>query len=124
MLNTITIENAGQLAEKTRAGRGWITEIRWSPNSQALAVAASTGVALYALDDGLKLRALLEGHSGHVKSAAVCPDGKQIASASADTTSLFSPIARCLSGQESEPGRRVSFPDCAWLPPLLGIGAP
>src|SRR5690606_36420343 len=87
ILNTITIENASQLKEQAQAGRGWITEIRWSPHSQALAVAASTGVALYALeDDSLKLRILLEGHSSHVKSAAVSPDAKQIASASADTT--------------------------------------
>ena len=82
----ITSENAGQLTELARARRGWITELRWSPNGRALAVAGATGVALYAFDDKLTLRGVLEGHEGHVKGLATNHDGTLIASASADTT--------------------------------------
>ncbi len=82
----ITSENAGQLTEFARATRGWITEIRWSPNGRALAVAGATGVALFAFDGNLTLRGVLEGHESHVKGMAINSDGTLIASGSADTT--------------------------------------
>lgn len=82
----ITSENAGQLTELARATRGWITELRWSPNGRALAVAGATGVALYRFDGKLTLRGVLEGHEAHVKGLATNHDGTVIASASADTT--------------------------------------
>ncbi len=61
--------------------------MRWSPTSQALAVAAASGIALYSLSaNELMLRGLLEGHGGPVKSVAVNQDGSQVVSASSDTT--------------------------------------
>jgi WD40 repeat protein len=86
MQSPITAENIEQLAELSRATRGWITELQWSPNGRALAVGGATGVALYSFDSSLTLRGVLEGHGGHVKGMAISNDGTLIASASSDTT--------------------------------------
>lgn len=87
MRKPITAENADGLKQIAQATRGWISEVRWSPNGKALAVAAAAGVALFSMDDaGLTLRGVLEGHSAPVKGVAVNVDGSMIASASSDTT--------------------------------------
>jgi hypothetical protein len=47
----ISPENAAALGPIAEAGMGWVTELQWSPNGKALAVAASVGVALYGLGE-------------------------------------------------------------------------
>jgi len=84
-LPLITIENAPDLTPIAQARCGWITQVVWSPNGKALAVAGAAAVWLYSADD-LTLHGTLHGHVGPVKGVAVNHDGSQVASASADTT--------------------------------------
>ncbi len=47
---TITPENADQLVETARLGRGWVGGLAWSPEGDAVFAASMTGVYRYGLD--------------------------------------------------------------------------
>ncbi len=47
---TITPENADQLVETARLGRGWVGGVSWSPDGDAVFAASMTGVYRYGLD--------------------------------------------------------------------------
>ena len=106
---------------QAEARRGWISELAWAPNGQALALASATGVALYAFTQGkLNLRNVLEGHAGPVKGIAVSADGALLASAGADRLIHLRDLRqggalRVLAGHEGSVERVAFAPDGAQL---------
>ena len=70
---------------KARLGKGKVGEIAYSPDGTRLAVASSIGIWLYDTATGGEV-ALLTGHLTRPNSVAFSPDGRTIASGSADTT--------------------------------------
>lgn len=86
MRQMITRENVTSLTELARVDYGWITQVRWSPTGDTLAIIGGEGVWLYLGSFGSAPTYELTGHTGHVKAGAFSPDGRWFASASADTT--------------------------------------
>jgi WD40 repeat protein len=78
-------QNAGQVRELVKLGRGTAQSVAISPDGATLAVAGSVGVWLYELNT-LDLIGPLEGHTGDVYSVAWSPDGRTLASGSTDRT--------------------------------------
>ncbi len=70
---------------KARLGKGYINDIRYSPDSSRLAVASSIGIWIYDAETGEELN-LFTGHSGPVDRLAYSPNGHFIASSSDDKT--------------------------------------
>ncbi len=99
------------------ARRGWISDVVWSPQGQALALAGATGISLWSCVRGqLRLRRVLEGHQGPVKGIAVSADGSLLASAGADRRICLWDLRhggarRTLEGHESSVERVAFSPD-------------
>lgn len=70
---------------KACLGKGWVTDMTFSPDGNQLAVTSSTGIWLYNINTG-KEEAFLKGHTELVTSVAYSPDGQTLASASNDWT--------------------------------------
>ena len=68
-----------------RLGKGWVTDMTFSPDGSQLAVACSIGIWLYNVRTGAE-EAYLKGHTELVNSVAYSPDGKILASSSNDWT--------------------------------------
>lgn len=81
----ITSENADQVVEMLRLGRGPKRDMAVSPQGNVAAVATTIGVWLYDLESGETLR-FLEGHTNVVTNVAFAPDGQTVLSASDDST--------------------------------------
>ena len=62
-----------------RLGKGWVIEVRYSPDGTRLAVTGSIGIWLYDTATHREV-ALLTGHKGPVNSVAFSPDGRTLAS--------------------------------------------
>ena len=95
-----------------RLGKGWITEIAYSPDGTRLAVASSIGIWLYDAQTGEALD-LLTGHTDGVYSVSFSPDGNTLASGSDGTVRLWdantgSPL-RTLTGHTDNWSQRVVF---------------
>jgi WD40 repeat protein len=73
-----------ELTARSRRGRDSVFGLAFSPDGQQLAVAGQ-GVTIWDTTNGRET-AVLKGHENHVLSVAFHPDGKRIASASADHT--------------------------------------
>ncbi len=84
-------QNAGQVRELVRLGRGTAERVAISPDGETLAVAGSAGVWLYEMNT-LDLIGLLEWHgemggeTSQVRTIAWSPDGRTLASGVGDTT--------------------------------------
>lgn len=70
---------------KARLGKGWVTDMTFSPDGNQLAVATSIGIWLYNINTG-KEEAYLKGHTDLVTSVTYSTDGQTLASASNDWT--------------------------------------
>ena len=84
-------DNPFNLPEGARArlGKGRLSgDVAYSPDGTRLAVASSLGIWLYDAHTYTEV-ALLTGHTGSVYSVAFAPDGKTIASASVDQTTVW-----------------------------------
>ena len=64
---------------KARLGKGWISDIAYSPDGNLLAVGTAIGIWIYDVHSGEEL-ALLTGHTSPVESVAFSPDGTMLAS--------------------------------------------
>ena len=70
---------------KVRFGKGFITDIEFSPDGTQFAVVSSIGIWLYDARTSEKI-ALLIGHTGWVRAVAFSPDSRTLVSASVDST--------------------------------------
>ena len=84
-------QNAGQVRELVKLGRGTAEIVAISPDRETLAVAGSAGVWLYEMNT-LDLTGLLEwygemgGEPSQVRTIAWSPDGRMLASGGYDST--------------------------------------
>ena len=78
--------NAARIRPLRSVNFGWISQLRWSPSGDMLAIAGGEGVAVYRGGFGGAADFHLRGHSAPVKDIAFHPDGELIASCSADTS--------------------------------------
>lgn len=70
---------------KTRLGKGWVTQVEFSPDGTRLAVAGSIGIWIYDARTYQEI-ALLTGHTVTVESISFSKDGKMLASGSRNRT--------------------------------------
>lgn len=68
-----------------RLGKGWSTEIHYSPDGTRVAVGSSTGIWIYDVHTSEEFK-LLTAYGGAVLSVRFSPDGKILASGSVDGT--------------------------------------
>ena len=78
----ISAESAPQVAELARWGKGWASQVTFSPDGRLLAMASSLGVYLYDAETLAEVRFMPS--DAPVLSAAFSPDGRLLASGSAD----------------------------------------
>ena len=64
---------------KARLGKGWITDIAYSPAGNFMAVGTAIGIWIYDVHSGAEVT-LLTGHTDGVTSLAFSPDGTTLAS--------------------------------------------
>jgi len=79
----ITPENASQVEELTRLGKGALLRLAISPNGKSLALATGIGIYFYSLPGLEEIRYI---EAGYVTSLAYSPDGQTLASGSWDGT--------------------------------------
>ena len=82
----LTARNAARIRKRGEARFGWISQLRWSPRGDMLAIAGGEGLAIYAGGFGGAPDMRMRGHMAPVKDIAFRPDGAVIASCGADTT--------------------------------------
>lgn len=86
MREMIGSANAGKLKQLAMVRCGWISQVRWSPSGNTLAIAAGEGVRLFVNAFGGTPTYILNGHTAHVKGIAFNADGTLLASVAADMT--------------------------------------
>jgi WD40 repeat protein len=74
----ITTENAAQVQQLARLGRGQISTLAWSPDGKTLSVGGAVGVWSYAVTDWIAEPQLLHGNTGWIKSLLYSPDGQTL----------------------------------------------
>lgn len=75
-------ENAPGLIELASVKCGWVTQVRWSPAGDRLAIASASGIRLYEGGVGGVPDRVIEGEK--VKGIAFSPDGQTLAAVSED----------------------------------------
>ena len=110
--------DAGNVARLRRLGAlqfGWISQLRWSPRGDMLAIAGGDGIAIYIGGFGGAPTFRLTGHSAPVKAIAFSPGGDRLASGSADTTiRVWSIAAADVVGSSTLLGHSGSVDALAW----------
>ncbi len=146
-LTTISPQNAGQVTQLARWGKGTVNMVKYSPDGRFLAVASSLGIYLYDAQTLEEVRFI--EYPVWVISLAFSPDGTLLASGSSDNiiclwsvpdgalilgmkghtgivySLAFSPDAQTLaSGSEDQTIRLWRVADGALLRTLDGPGSP
>ncbi len=92
-LSPITPDNAAQVGEIARLGRGWLADVAWSPDEGTLAVASSVGVWLYNAHDWDAEPRLLAETDAPINAVAWSPDGARLAGADdSDIVHIWDPV--------------------------------
>jgi WD40 repeat protein len=101
---------------------GWISRLRWSPSGDTLAICGGDGIAVYVQGFGESPTFRLREHAAPVKDIAFSPDGKLLASCSADTMILLyrleagnAQVATAIQGGRDAVGAIAFSPDGATL---------
>ena len=118
----ITPDNAAALTCLGSVPFGWISQLRWSPRGDMLAVCGGEGIALYINDFGKSPTFRLDGQGMPVKAIAFSADGKQLATGGADTTVKLWTIgdgrpveSAILQGHQSAVDAVTFSPEGRWL---------
>lgn len=82
----ISADNASDIVQVARYGRGWLSAIAWCPEDDRLIAAGSAGIWLYDLDDLTATLSPLTDHTTAVYAVACAPDGDEFASGAADSS--------------------------------------
>lgn len=101
MREMIGSTNASKLRPLAMVRCGWISQVRWSPSGNTLAVAAGEGVRLFVNSFGGTPTYILNGHTAHVKGIAFNADGTLLASVAADMTIKLWDLAAQVEGQDA-----------------------
>ena len=80
----ITVDNPIKVVQRARLGKGWVTDMAWTPDGTHLAVASTIGVFLYDASTLEEVRYIPT--DAPVRSVAFAPDGQTLASGSRDGT--------------------------------------
>lgn len=89
----ITTQNAQQLTQVGLIGRGYVTEVAWSPDGKLLAVSGATGIWLYSANAlNLPPRLVAEGNAP-IGSITFSPDGSKLAYSSGMHVALWDIIS-------------------------------
>lgn len=88
---------------KARLGKGYVSEVDYSPDGTILAVASGIGIWIYDAQTGEELKLLTE-QTGFFSSAYFSPDGNTLASVSGDGTILLWELPSTLgsNGEDSQ----------------------
>ncbi|MCY4464717.1 MAG: WD40 repeat domain-containing protein [Chloroflexi bacterium] len=109
--------NASRIRPLRGVTFGWISQLRWSPSGDMLAIAGGEGLAVYRGGFGGTADFHLRGHSAPVKDIAFHPDGQLIASCSADTRiKLWKIAAQSIAESATLAGHPGSVEALAWHP--------
>lgn len=87
-----------------RLGKGWVSEVHYSPDDTRLAVASSIGIWLYDTATYQEI-ALIAGHTDPVSSVAFSPDGQTLATGGRE------PTIRLWDAVTGEPKRTLGHAD-------------
>lgn len=106
-LSPITVQNAAELTEIARWGRGSVNDIAWSPDGKILAIAsASSGVSLF--DTHLNETAKIVG--GNINQVLFSPNGSILATeGNGGGVRLWDIVSSEIIEIASLPGRLVGF---------------
>ena len=109
--------NAARIRRLHSVTFGWISQLHWSPSGDMLAIAGGEGVAVYRGGFGGAADFRLRSHNAPVKDIAWHPDGKLIASCSADTSiKLWKIAAGSIAESVALAGHPGSVEALAWHP--------
>ncbi|GAB4331126.1 MAG: hypothetical protein Kow00117_16380 [Phototrophicales bacterium] len=126
MREIIAVENITRLTQLTQVKCGWITQVIWSPNGAALAIASANGVRIYLGQFGGTPTHEISGHDGHVKGVAFSPDGRLLATVAADTLiKLWDLSTETIVESATLKGHRASVDTVAFSPDgqTLAVGS-
>ena len=75
----ITAQNASQLTQVGLIGRGYVTQVAWSPDGTSLAVAGATGVWLYTASAFNQTPRQIAEQDAPINAVVFSPDGSELA---------------------------------------------
>jgi WD40 repeat protein len=84
----ITQDTAARLMPLTTLGKGEVLDVDWSPDGEQIAVSASGGLYMHALEANTE-PILVGGQNGYTSAAAFSPDGEYIAGIRNNTVAIW-----------------------------------